>query len=247
MRMICEIVGEDLWYRDVVRVRVPGIYGPRKGLPLPRRMARLVRPAALALKKVYQDIVAEGGRLYLTDMFRSAADQQRAHADYLTGRKSSYSPPACSSVHEAARAVDIDTADTIIGHRRVREILNNHGWINIVDSLTGPECWHYEFREKRWEQYRREHGYRAMAHATKKAIGNTAGLRRSKQEEETCRGVQAELNRILPARLVVDGIYGEKTRTAMREFQQQFGLLVDGIAGPITRQKIEKLLIRRHR
>ena len=36
----------------------------------------------------------------------------------------------------------------------------------------------------------------------------------------------------------VDGIYGPKTETAVRKFQQKNGLTPDGIAGPATLQKI---------
>ncbi|MDR7300988.1 peptidoglycan-binding domain-containing protein [Haloactinomyces albus] len=34
--------------------------------------------------------------------------------------------------------------------------------------------------------------------------------------------------------LTVDGIYGPKTEDAVVDFQQWYGLLVDGIAGPQT-------------
>src|SRR5262249_42314519 len=144
----------------------------KKGDPLPQRMAKLVRSAAGALQDVYKDVVQAGGHLFISDMFRSADQQQRAHEDWKTGRKSSFSPPSCESVHEAARAIDIDAFDTNIGHAGVRAILKAHGWTNITESLTGSECWHYEFREDRWETYRTQHGYAAMAHAMKEEIGN---------------------------------------------------------------------------
>src|SRR5688500_8676980 len=117
MDQTLEIVEQDPKLKDVWKVRVPGIYG-KKGDPLPARMARLVLPAAQSLQQVYRQVVAEGGRLFISDMFRSAADQQRAHEDWKSGRKSAYSPPSCSSVHEAGRAIDIDAFDTVIGHKR---------------------------------------------------------------------------------------------------------------------------------
>ena len=64
---------------------------------------------------MFGDVVNEGGHLYLSDMFRSAVQQQKAHEDWKSGRKSAFSPPSCSSVHEAARAIDIDAFDTAIG------------------------------------------------------------------------------------------------------------------------------------
>jgi len=37
MEMKCEIVGEDSRFKGVVKVRVPGVYGPKKGVPLPTK------------------------------------------------------------------------------------------------------------------------------------------------------------------------------------------------------------------
>jgi peptidoglycan hydrolase-like protein with peptidoglycan-binding domain len=48
------------------------------------------------------------------------------------------------------------------------------------------------------------------------------------------RWIQSSLNQILGTQLVVDGIVGPKTRSAVRSFQQQRGLTVDGIVGPMT-------------
>lgn len=48
------------------------------------------------------------------------------------------------------------------------------------------------------------------------------------------RWVQQALNQIMGLRLAVDGIVGPLTRSAIRSFQQKYGLLVDGIVGPQT-------------
>lgn len=240
--MKCRLLEADKKYKGVVAVEVPGIYG-RRGDPLPKSMARLVRPAAQALARAYKDIVAEGGHLYISDMFRTAAQQQKAHEDWKTGRKTAFSPPAGGSVHEGARAIDIDAFDTGIGHKRVREILNSHGWVNIVDTLSGPECWHYEFRGDKWEQVRQEKGYRAMAEGMIEAIGNKV-TRPDKEEAAHIRWVQESLNRLMGMRLEVDGILGERTRETVREFQRRTGLLVDGIPGPITSRRIREALDR---
>ncbi|UCD18258.1 MAG: peptidoglycan-binding protein [Candidatus Zixiibacteriota bacterium] len=241
MEMKCEIIENDSRLIGVVSVKVPGIYG-RRGNPLPRRMAKLVRPAAVALQKVYRNIVREGGHLFLSDMFRSADQQQRAHEDWIKGRKSAFSPPCCSSVHEAARAIDIDAFDTGIGHRRVRQLLNQHGWTHVVATLTGAECWHYEFRQSKWENYRKQHGYPAMAHAMKEAIGNTAGNEIGRKIREQVTWVQKSLNRLIAARLRVNGNYDAHTRAAVIAFQNKYRLQIDGVAGPITRKKIRELL-----
>jgi len=48
------------------------------------------------------------------------------------------------------------------------------------------------------------------------------------------RWIQGALNRVLGLRLVVDGIVGPATRSAVRTFQRKHGLTVDGIVGPRT-------------
>ncbi len=241
MEQTCEIIEDDATLKGVVKVRVPGIYGT-KGAPLPARMAKLARPAAVALRKVYDDVVAAGGHLYISDMFRSFADQQKAHEDWKTGRKSAYSPPACNSVHESGRAIDIDAFDTVIGHKKVREILKKHGWVNIVATLTGSECWHYEFRGAKFENVRGEKGYEEMARAMKVEIGNVKKVAAAEKSKDQVKALQSGLNKILGTKLIADGIYGEKTKEAVIAFQKKFKLQVDGVAGPRTMAKLEELL-----
>ncbi len=48
------------------------------------------------------------------------------------------------------------------------------------------------------------------------------------------RSLQTALNAALSCALVVDGIFGEKTDTAVRDYQRAHGLKVDGIAGKNT-------------
>lgn len=55
------------------------------------------------------------------------------------------------------------------------------------------------------------------------------------------RWLQFELNRY-GYRLVVDGIAGEKTITALKDFQSSHGLVADGICGPLTREKLRSSL-----
>lgn len=55
------------------------------------------------------------------------------------------------------------------------------------------------------------------------------------------RWLQFELNRY-GYRLVVDGIAGEKTISALKDFQSSHGLVADGICGPLTREKLRSLL-----
>jgi len=54
-------------------------------------------------------------------------------------------------------------------------------------------------------------------------------------------GIQARLNNLGFLCGPVDGILGSKTRAAVRAFQQEFGLTVDGIAGLQTQSKLVDL------
>jgi hypothetical protein len=56
----------------------------------------------------------------------------------------------------------------------------------------------------------------------------------NRKSAEYIRWVQSALNRTMGARLPVDGIMGSRTRSAIRSFQQQRGLAVDGKVGSQT-------------
>ena len=56
------------------------------------------------------------------------------------------------------------------------------------------------------------------------------------------RWVQTSLNRILGLKLAVDGKMGPATRSAIRNFQQKHGLVVDGILAPKTEAAIKAAL-----
>jgi outer membrane protein OmpA-like peptidoglycan-associated protein len=56
------------------------------------------------------------------------------------------------------------------------------------------------------------------------------------------RWVQSSLNQIIGSQLVVDGLMGFKTRAAVRSFQQQRGLVADGIVGRQTDQALRVAL-----
>jgi len=54
--------------------------------------------------------------------------------------------------------------------------------------------------------------------------------------------LQYSLNVLLGEKLSIDGIYGSKTVTAVKQFQTKNGLFADGIAGPNTNNKINALM-----
>ena len=64
----------------------------------------------------------------------------------------------------------------------------------------------------------------------------------SRKSRDYIKWVQQSLNQILGLALVVDGISGTKTKSAIRSFQARQGLTVDGIVGPNTEQAINRAL-----
>ena len=46
--------------------------------------------------------------------------------------------------------------------------------------------------------------------------------------------LQARLNERINAQLVVDGVFGKLSESAVREFQSHYPIRVDGRVGPVT-------------
>lgn len=138
---------------------------------LPARMARLTPDAARSLKKLQVEFAELGACLRLSDCYRDSAMQQKAHQDYLRGRKKAYSPPAGSSMHEAGRAIDIDLAALIhpssvpagyicLDENQVRAVFEKYGWTFISNAgnphlVDTKEAWHIEFRGRFQKVYDR--------------------------------------------------------------------------------------------
>ena len=78
-----------------------------------------------------------------------------------------------------------------------------------------------------------------MARAMKESIGNTLGLARAETREAKIRDLQDALNRLLGLSIAVDGIYGAATKDAVRTYQANHDMQIDGIAGPITKAELE--------
>ena len=54
-----------------------------------------------------------------------------------------------------------------------------------------------------------------------------------------CKWVQWQLNRVMNSGLVVDGIFGNASVTALKNFQRNKGLAVDGLCGQATRNALK--------
>jgi len=54
--------------------------------------------------------------------------------------------------------------------------------------------------------------------------------------------IQIKLNQTYPYKLKEDGIWGDKTKNAVKHFQKKYDLEVDGLVGPITKKKINEII-----
>lgn len=72
--------------------------------------------------------------------------------------------------------------------------------------------------------------------------GAQRNRRRRKPIPSGTRWLQKALNKVLDLRLVVDGIEGPQTRSAIRKFQASAGLAVDGVASAKTRRALGRSL-----
>ncbi|MEO6392852.1 MAG: D-alanyl-D-alanine carboxypeptidase family protein [Pyrinomonadaceae bacterium] len=172
----------------LTHLSIKSIYPTKDGL-LPARMAQMTPDAAAALDAVRAEVERRGGCFRVSDMYRDAAMQARAHQDYVSGRKKAYSPPAGGSMHQAGRAIDLDLAALIhpdsvpkgsqlFNENDVRAIFEAHGWTFIAPAgnphrVDVKESWHIEYRAKFQAVYDatmaklHNHGaaYKAMAKA----------------------------------------------------------------------------------
>jgi peptidoglycan hydrolase-like protein with peptidoglycan-binding domain len=62
----------------------------------------------------------------------------------------------------------------------------------------------------------------------------------NRSSREYTRWVQESLNKLIGAKLAVDGISGTLTRSAVRSFQSRAGLTADGVVGPLTESALIK-------
>lgn len=233
----CKLLEPVGGFIDLWQVEVPSYYS--KDRPLPSRMGRLYKPAAIALDAAMIEIASAGGHLLFTDMFRSYEDQLKAHRDYLIGKKSAFSPQPGGSMHEAGSAFDLDPGNTGIGLAKVKTILLKHGWHSIAAS--GSECWHHDWPGPDGLEARKR-GYRAMARHCIGRIENLQGAGRIAGDEERVKWIQEGLNQVMQTTLAADGDYGEKTRAEVIRFQVLCGLIADGIVGPITEAALNRYL-----
>ena len=117
-------------------------------VPLPARMAQSTPDMKATLYALRTDLRARGGDLVLSDLFRSYDMQYQAYLDWVTHKKTAYSPPPGGSMHEAGRAFDIDLKSTNVSLPDFWVIAKARGLQPIIaqPDPSISECWHFECR-----------------------------------------------------------------------------------------------------
>ncbi|MBN2486151.1 MAG: D-alanyl-D-alanine carboxypeptidase family protein [Bacteroidales bacterium] len=130
-------------------IQIASIYKVNKqNVLLPKRMARCTPDMHIAIKGIAAEVKNLGGRLILSDLFRSYEMQLQAHLDYTSKKKKAYSPPPGGSMHEAGRAMDIDVNAIKISLADFWEIAKKYGVVPIISKADKKisECWHFDCR-----------------------------------------------------------------------------------------------------
>jgi peptidoglycan hydrolase-like protein with peptidoglycan-binding domain len=111
--------------------------------------------------------------------------------------------------------------------RTAQHLLVHHGQQVVVDRIFGPQT------EDAVRRFQRDHGLGVdgiVGNQTWPALIVTV---RRASRGHAVRAVQQQLN-ARRSSLAVDGDFGSQTEQAVRRFQQEHSLLIDGIVGPST-------------
>lgn len=104
-----------------------------------------------------------------------------------------------------------------------------------ADQSENAKKYRASLGEKLYEEYKAAGGTHTLPVAVNPYKEPTQNVQMARDE---VRWIQYQLNS-KGYKLAVDGIWGSKTEEAVRAFQADNGLVVDGIVGPATRAKLE--------
>jgi hypothetical protein len=134
----------------LIPIDILSIYKNKLGdfLPLPNRMAKCTPDTYTAIFNIATDLSQKGGKLILSDLFRSYDMQAQSHQDYVSKKKKAFSPPPGGSFHEAGRAFDLDLSAMKISLADFWEIAAKYGVLPIVTQpkVNQSEAWHFDCR-----------------------------------------------------------------------------------------------------
>ena len=215
----------------LITIDIISIYKNRIGdlLPLPARMAQCTPDTFTAIFNIATDLKKKGGRLILSDLFRSYDMQFQSHQDFLAKRKKAFSPPPGGSFHEAGRAFDLDLSAIKIPLSDFWVIAAKYNVMPIISKpkIGASEAWHFDCRGSHqlvYEYYAAGKGtnfkpYKAAAASAILALGIQVDDFKENQKEAA---IQAGLIRLGKELGSIDGQIGRKTQKALEELEITF-------------------------
>lgn len=134
----------------LIPISILSIYKNSLGdrLPLPNRMAQCTPDTYTAIFKIATALAKKGGKLILSDLFRSYDMQAQSHQDFIAKRKKAFSPPPGGSFHEAGRAFDMDLTAIKISLADFWTLAAQYGVFPIIKQPKPnvSEAWHFDRR-----------------------------------------------------------------------------------------------------
>lgn len=215
----------------LIPIDIISIYKNKLGdaLPLPKRMAQCTTDTYDALFGIAADVAKKGGKLVLSDLFRSYDMQAQSHQDYVAKRKKAFSPPPGGSLHEAGRAFDLDLSAIKIKLEDFWKIAAKYGVYPIISKPTpgASEAWHFDCRgshQSVYQYYQDKKGdnfapYKAMSVSAILAIGVHVDDFGNNQAQAA---IQAGLIRLGQTIGNIDGQIGRKTIAALNTLKIPF-------------------------
>lgn len=198
-------------------------------LPLPKRMAKCTPDTLLAILNIAKDVAAKGGKLILSDLFRSYEMQSQSHNDYVSGKKKAFSPAPGGSFHESGRAFDIDLSAIKIPLSEFWTIAQKHNTVPIIakPNKGASEAWHFECRASHqmvYNYYSDKKGtnftpYKAAAASAILTIGVRVDAFGKNQKQAMIQCNLIRLGKILGN---IDGNIGIKTQSALAELDIKY-------------------------
>lgn len=216
----------------LIPIDIVSIYKNRLGdlLPLPTRMAICTPDTYTAIFDVAAALADRGGRLILSDLYRSYDMQAQAHHDYVSGKKSAYSPPPGGSFHEAGRAFDLDLSALKITLADFWKLAKKFNVVPIIDQPKSSlsEAWHFECRGSHqvvYDYYAAGKGtnFKPYTAAAASAILATGVKVDAFKTNQTQAAIQSCIIRLGQNIGNIDGQIGRKTQQGL----QQLGITVD--------------------
>lgn len=215
----------------LIPINIISIYKNKLGdlLPLPERMAKCTPDTHIAIFKTAEALAKKGGRLILSDLFRSYDMQAQSHQDFISGKKKAFSPPPGGSFHESGRAFDLDLKAMKIKLADFWEIAGKFGLVPIIaqPKITQSEAWHFDCRGSHqlvYQYYQDKKGtnfkpYTAAAASSILAIGVKVD---AFGENQAAAALQSGLIRLGKVIGNIDGQIGMRTQAALEELGISF-------------------------